>query len=368
MIAEAQLAELRAPSQVRVPETVSRTSIIVVNFNGGSRLQACLQSLVDYVGAGSEVILVDNASSDDSASDAERAFPQVTLVRSSENLGFAGGNNLGVRHAKGDYLAFINPDTIATPGWSETLVAALEAHPSAGLATSRVLLLQDPTRINTCGNEVHCTGLTLCRGMGMDSEALAQAAEVAAVSGAAFAMRRELFDLLCGFDEAFFLYMEDTDLSWRVRLLGYRCLYVPNSVVYHDYTLRFGENKTYYQERNRYLLLLKTLQWRSLVVLSPALLLAELVTWGFVISRERRHLSNKVRAYAWIATNWRQIMAKRRVTQQLRRERDRNLIAMSGYRLRYEQTGAGLAAKLAKAVFDPTFWALRGLALGLMRW
>jgi len=343
-------------------------SIIVVNHNGGALLHACLESLTNDLRPGDEIILVDNASTDGSARAAERAFPAVRVLCSLTNLGFGGGNNLGARHATGEYLAFINPDTVVAPGWLMPLVSALEEDASAGLATSKVLLLQDPSRINTCGNEVHCSGLALCRGMGQDQEMLAEMAEVGAVSGAAFVMRRELFEMLGGFDESFFLYMEDTDLSWRAQLLGYRCLYVPDSVIYHDYALRFGPLKTFYQERNRYLMLLKALRWRSLFVLSPALLLAEIVTWGFVLSRERRHVGNKVRAYGWLVRNWSPVMEKRRQTQVSRRQEDRSLIERTGYRLMYEQTGLGPVARLAQLVFDPTFRVLRGMALGLIRW
>ena len=223
-------------------------------------------------------------------------------------------------------------------------MSALQTEPHAGLATSQLRLLGSPDRINTCGNEVHCTGLTLCRGMGMDTRAFAQPCEVTAVSGAAFAMRRDLFERLGGFDDTFFLYVEDTDLSWRARLAGYRCLYVPSSVVYHDYDLSFGPYKTYYQERNRYLMLLKSLRWPTVLALLPALILAEVVTWAFVLLRERQRAANKLHVYAWLWKHRREIVESRQRTQALRRVRDRSLLAPSTYRLAYEQTGEGLAA------------------------
>ena len=156
--------------------------------------------------------------------------------------------NVGVRSSSGNYLAFLNPDTVVEPGWLDALIAALEADPRAGLATAKILLLDDPARINTCGCDVHYTGLTLCRGMGMGRSALTDPVDVSAVSGAAFVIRRDLFEALSGFDAAYFLYMEDTDLSWRARLAGYSCLYVPTSFVYHDYSLRFGPKKAFYEE------------------------------------------------------------------------------------------------------------------------
>jgi GT2 family glycosyltransferase len=228
--------------------------------------------------------------------------------------------------------------------------------------------MDDPDRVNTCGNQVHYTGLTLCRGMGAPCCDLVAEEPVAAVSGAAFAISRALFFALDGFDERFFLYMEDTDLSWRARLAGFKCICVPRSVAYHHYTLRFGPLKTFYQERNRYLLMLKSLRWRSLLLLLPAFLLAELVTWGFAILRDRRHLANKIRAYAWIVQHWEATMEARRQVQSMRRVPDRDLLAGCTPHLAYEQVGEGPAVHLAHWAFDPLFLTLYWLALRVIRW
>jgi GT2 family glycosyltransferase len=345
-----------------------RASVIIVNYNGGAALKRCLRSLRDDGGRDYELIVVDNASTDGSAEAVERDFPAVQLIRVAANLGFGEGNNVGVRSAAGQFLAFLNPDTVVEPGWLEPLIAPLEADPRIGLTTARILLLDDQQRINTCGNEMHYTGLTLCRGMGADRSALAEPAEVSAISGAAFVIRRDLFEALGGFDGSFFLYMEDADLSWRARLAGYRCWYVPAAVVYHEYALRFGPRKIFYQERNRYLMLLKGMRWPTLLVLLPALLLAEAVTWGFVLARDRRRLANKARAYAWIAEHWDEIMDHRQRTQAFRRVRDRDLIARCAYRLDYDQTGAGGLARLAHLITNPLFFALQRAALALIWW
>ncbi|HEX5415935.1 MAG TPA: hypothetical protein VFZ25_09740, partial [Chloroflexota bacterium] len=130
----------------------------------------------------------------------------------------------------------------------------------------------------------------------------------------------------------------------------------------------FGPSKTFYQERNRYLLLLKSLRWKTLVALTPGLLLAECVTWGFVLAKERRNPANKLRAYAWILRHWREIQAARRGTLARRGRSDRDLIAGCGYRLEFEQTGKGVAATLAHALLDPLFRACHRLALAVIRW
>nr|MDA8219853.1 glycosyltransferase family 2 protein [Dehalococcoidales bacterium] len=198
-------------------KTDVQVSVIVVNYNGRPHIGQCLHSLLADRRQDREIILVDNASTDGSADYVEQAFPQVRLIRNERNEGFGQANNLAAGVANGNYLAFLNPDTVVEPNWLDPLIATLEANPQAGLATSQVLLLSDPKVVNTCGSEVHQTGLTLCRGMGEPRDAFPLIEEVDAVSGAAFAMPRYLFWALGGFDPDFFLYMEDTDLSWRAR-------------------------------------------------------------------------------------------------------------------------------------------------------
>jgi GT2 family glycosyltransferase len=352
------------PTLIHPLSPESRCSVIIVGYNHRTDLLRCLASLRGSTAA--EIILVDNGSSDGTAEAISALFPEVHLVRSCENLGFGRACNLGARLANGHALAFLNPDTLVTPGWLEALVQALNRDPKAGLATSKVLLLHDRERINTCGNDVHLTGLTLCRGLGSPWDSLTDASEVAAVSGAAFAIHRELFWRLGGFDPTFFLYLEDTDLSLRARLAGYHCVYVPDSIVYHHYRLRFAPLKIYFQERNRYLILLKTYCWRTLCLLIPVLLLAELITWGFVLLWHRRRWRDKASAYLWIARHGRDVLAQRRATQVLRRVGDGALLAQAVGRLDYYQTGQGLAPRLARIVFDPFFLLWRRLAIKVL--
>jgi GT2 family glycosyltransferase len=339
-----------------------RASIVIVGYNSREALKGCLDSLHNAGLQDAEVLLVDNSSQDGTAEWARAAHPEARVIRSETNLGFGGGCNLGAGQARGEYLAFLNPDTTVEPGWLEALIEALEQNPWAGLATSRIVLINDPQRINTCGNEVHVSGLTLCRGMGASRAAYNRPEAVAAVSGAAFALRRALFEQLGGFDAGCFLYMEDTDLSLRARLAGYGCLYVPGSVVHHDYQLTFGPRKVYYQERNRYRMLLKVYRGRTLLALLPALLLAELAAWGFVLLRDRRP-GNKLAAYAWVLRHRNEIRQQRRHVQSMRRVSDRELLSACTYRLAFEQTGDGAISRLAHLALDPLFYLLKNAAL-----
>ena len=340
----------------------TRASIIVVNFNGRQHLERCLRSVLPTISSGDEILVVDNGSTDGSADWVQREFPSVRVVPSPINGGFGYGCNLGARHAQGGYLVFLNPDTAVEKGWLEPLLAALDDRQVA-LATSLILLMDDPERVNTAGNNVHFTGLALCRGAGAPLRALTEPADVAAVSGAAFAVRRSVWEMLGGLDESFFVYVEDTDLSWRARLAGYVCRWVSESVVYHRYALRFGEGKIFYQERNRYQMLLKTLRWPTLLSLLPALLLTEGVTWGYVLLYQPRRWAEKLRAYLWVIRHWRELMTRRRAVQAIRRIRDRDLLAVCIHRLDYEQTGAGWVAHWAHRLLDPIFWILHRLVL-----
>lgn len=357
------------------PASSLTASLILVNYNGRADLVRCLDSIYDHLDLPDsppdgqlEVVVVDNASRPGELDGLAQRYPGVAWIESSQNLGFAGGCNLGARQARGEALVFLNTDTIVTPGWLESLLAPLAADPRVGLVTAQVRLFSDPGRLNTAGNEIHISGLTLCRAANLPVEQAGRATQVSAVSGAAFAMRRALFEALGGFDSDYFMYMEDTDLSWRARLAGYRCWYAPDSVVYHNYRLRFRPAKTYYQERNRYQTLLKNLRWGSLLALLPVLLLAELVTWGYVLAFERRQWADKPRAYAWIVRHWGDLMRKRRLAQAQRAADDRQVLREHSTRLDFEQTGRGALPTTAHLLFDPLFLVFQRLALLLIRW
>jgi GT2 family glycosyltransferase len=345
-----------------------RASVVIVSYNAQQKLMACLQSVLRSLPEGAELIVVDNASSEGNADAVAAAFPEIHLICAERNLGFAGGCNLGSRHARGQSLVFLNPDTLVEPGWLEALIAPFEGNDRIGLVTARILLMAEPDRINTCGNDVHLTGLTLCRGMGRARDSYPAVEEVGAVSGAAFAIRRALFEKLGGLDEEMVLYVEDTDLSWRARLAGYATVYTPHSIVLHDYELRITRLKVFWQERNRYLMLLKSLRWPTLLALLPAFFAAELVTWGFVLLKDRGSIANKLHAYGWILANWRTVMRKRRETQELRAVPDRRLIQSTGFALDFDQTASGAVARFARYLFNPLFFVLRAVCLAVVWW
>src|SRR6185369_16545927 len=360
---------LRPLAHARGPAAAPhRASIIIVSYNARAKLLACLASISSRLPECCQIIVVDNASSEGNADAVEADFPDVTVIRSTVNLGFAGGCNLGVLRSDGEFLAFINPDTIVERDWLSALIAPLEAKDRVGLSTSRILLLDQPETINACGCNVQLAGLILCRGTGRSKESYPRAEHVAAISGASFAIRRDLFESLGGFDEDMFLYGEDTDLSWRAGLAGWLTEYVPDSIVFHDYRLRIAGLRVFWNERNRYLMLLKSLKWKTLVLLTPAYVIAELITWGFVLLSDRDNIRNKLKAYKWIIDNWGRVIEKRRATQALRVITDREMLRRTTFAVDFRQAASRPVAGAASLIFNSLFFVLRGIALALVWW
>lgn len=343
-------------------------SVIIVSHNGQRHLRECLPSVCGQDYPDFQVLVVDNGSSDGSAGFVESEFPSVKVIMNEVNLGFGRANNAGAKQATGEYLAFLNQDTVVEPRWLSGLVSALEEHPEAALATPKILLSTEPAKINACGNQSHYTGLSFCRGAGQPADSFSALEKVNAVSGAAFVIRSDVFHELRGFDEDFFLYMEDIDLSWRARLCGHSCIYVPDSIVLHDYALTFGPDKSYFQERNRWLMLLKNLRWRTIALLLPALLLSEFITWGWIVVRDTRNIDNKARAYGWIMRNWRAVGKSRSQVQAQRCVTDRDLIRECESTLAYGQLAGGAIVGAARLVFDPFLTLFRSALLWVMRW
>jgi len=216
-----------------------RTSVIVLNYNGRPWLAQCLEALVVQRG-NAELIVVDNASSDGSI-EAARAWPAVRVVQLPENVGYAAGNNVGARVASAtDYLVFLNNDTEVRPGWLAALVHALDRYPQVALATSHIVRLEDPSIVDSAGDGYLHAGGAYKRWHGEARPAGPGVEEVFGACGAGFAIRRRVFESLGGFDEDFFMVYEDVDLSYRARLAGWTCVYVPTAVVRHAGSASLG--------------------------------------------------------------------------------------------------------------------------------
>ena len=231
-------------------------SVIVVNWNGKAYLGECLNSLRNQTFLDFELIVVDNGSTDGSFEFVQSHFPEFGhILRNPENMGFARGNNQGIRAARGKYVALLNNDAQADSHWLEELVKVAEEHQRVGMLASKIYLQGSPGVIDNVGHLIYRDGLNRGRGrLEEDHGQFDEKEEVFFPSGCAAFYRQEMLEEIGLFDEDFFAYGDDTDIGLKGRLAGWKCLYVPSAVVYHRYSQSSGSYsplKAFYVERNR---------------------------------------------------------------------------------------------------------------------
>jgi GT2 family glycosyltransferase len=240
-------------------------SVVLVNYQGADDTITALDHLreVDWPADRLQVIVVDNASSDGSEERIRQAAPDVEVHQSGANLGFAGGCNLGVAQAKGEFTAFLNSDAKPHPQWIRAAVAEFQADAEVGCVASKVLTW-DGARTDYVDAAMTWFGMGYKPTIGSpDSTAYDRPQDVLFATGSAMFIRTELFRSVGGFDDRYFMFFEDVDLGWRLNLLGHRVRYVPGSVAYHRHHAsikRFGDfREMFLLERNALMTLYKNL-------------------------------------------------------------------------------------------------------------
>lgn len=239
-----------------------RVSFVVVNWNRRDLLEQCLQSIAQQSAGDFEVVLVDNGSIDGSLDCLQGLpLPSVTLIRNSTNLGFAQAVNQGIRRARGRLIALVNNDIRLDRRWLEEIQHGFDLQERAGMCAGKILLAQEPGRIDKVGHLLYPDGQNYGRGhREEDRGQYDRVEEVLWPDGAAAIYRTELFQDVGLFDESFFAYGEDAELGLRARLRGWKCLYIPTAVAYHHHSATLGPyspRKIFLVERNRIWLAVK---------------------------------------------------------------------------------------------------------------
>ena len=256
-------------------------SIIIVNWNGERFLPDCLEAVFSQTRAPDEVIVIDNGSDDGSLAAIEKYRDNIVVIESSKNLGFAAACNLGALEAKGDWLIFLNPDAFPDTDWLDSYESAIRRNPNV-VSFTGLLLSQDRCCIDGAGDVYHISGLAWRRLHGTPvSQAAAFEQQVFSACGASSVVKREIFIAVGGFDEDFFCYMEDVDLGFRLQLLGYQCLLVPDAVARHIGSASTGirsEFVTYHGHRNLEWTFVKNMPIVILLTVLPLHLLLILVS------------------------------------------------------------------------------------------
>jgi len=317
-------------------------SVIVVSYNSGAYLAECLTALtLAEPTLPTETLVVDNASTDNSLVVLEewaRQHPDLQIVRSQVNRGYAGGVNLGLAQAQGTYVAVLNPDMRVSPGWLTRLVAFLEEHSAVGAVNPLIVLQDSEGRINAAGQDVHLTGLGFNRWLGQPrSRAGAEPLQVSGIQGGAFVIRRSLLEQMGGWDDSGFLYHEDVELSWTLQLMGYDLYCLPAVTVWHHYHLTMYPEKLFLLERNRLAMLLTHLEALSLCGLTLFLLCTECLMWSYCWLRGWTFLKAKAASYQWIIQNQETLRRRKLFLHSLRRRTDGQVLQRLNWGYAWDQ-------------------------------
>jgi GT2 family glycosyltransferase len=274
-----------------------KISIIIVTYNSSKYINKCVNSILTQEYPLSyyplEIIVVDNCSID-ATRNMLLEFNDIKIILNDSNTGYGRGNNLGVKHSTGQFLVIMNPDTIVEPHWLEELIEPIINNKK--MITTPKILVYDSSIINTCGNIIHFTGLGFTRGYGAKPDTFSIPEYVCEMSGCCFAIKKEDYIGLGGFDESIFMYHDDVDLACRALLNGFKILFVPSSIIRHDFKLNVLPQKIYYLEKGRYMILRKYFSRRYLMLMAPSLLVVELLTFGYSMRYGSEGITYKLKA------------------------------------------------------------------------
>jgi GT2 family glycosyltransferase len=329
-----------------------RASAIVLAHGAEPTLVACVAALV--ADGADDIVVVDNDAAPGPL-EAVRQMPGVRVLAAGRNLGYSGGCNYAASHATGDVLVFVNSDALVQPGALAALVRRV-AEPDVGLASASIRLAEDPAVLNTVGNPVHYLMFSWVGSLGEPAADHTELTEVASITGVTFAVRREVWDALGGFDADYVAYCEDVYLSLRAWQAGYRVVHEPHAVVLHHYDFARNPAKFYLLERNRLLnlLLLPERRTRRLVCL-PALV----VEGGVLLVAIRDGWArDKVDGWRWLVAHRRSLAGRRRAIQATRTVPDRDLARLLRGPLDPPAgLGPGVPAPVSRALARYWSWA-----------
>lgn len=262
-------------------------SIIILNYNANELLLNCVESVLKTNYMNMELIIVDNASTDKSHLKCKEKFSSITLIENKDNLGYCEGNNVGIRHARGDFIVILNPDTVVTSNWLQELISSYQKT-GEGLYQPKILSLYENNVIQSTGNMLHLFGFGFARDKGIiDNNQRDKMEQIGYASGTCLFTSSKILKKVGMLDSFLFLYHDDLDLGWRAAQIGIRSYYVPSSVIYHveSYSLKWSAKKFYWLERNRRYCMLTHYSKDTRKKMKIPLALAEVMVWLFYLSK-----------------------------------------------------------------------------------
>jgi len=313
-------------------ENIPLVSIIIVNLNGKHFLEKCLQSLSKLSYKNTEFIIVDNDSSDDSIEFIKKNFSFIKIIKLDKNYGFAKPNNIGAKASKGDYLLFLNNDTIPNFDFVSHLVQVIEKDPKIAICQSLLLKLDDT--VDSAGDFIDTLGRAF------NSKIIPKKVEpIFSARGASMLVRRKIFFDLNGFDEVFFVSFEDVDLGWRARIEDYQVVIVPNSIVYHlggETIKKLKQEIQFHGSKNSIILRLTNFELsfalKSSIILFFVIFLKRFFKINVIQNSEKSvsipPISTVASALVWVIKNLKYVLKKRKSINSKRIISTKKLIEM----------------------------------------
>jgi len=293
-----------------IDKTNPLVSIIVLNYNAGELLHNCIESIFKTSHENIEVIVVDNASVDQSHKKCKEKFDKIRLIENKQNLGYCEGNNIGIREAKGQFVIILNPDTIVESNCITELISAYEKY-GDGLYQPKIISLYEKNILQSTGNMLHLFGFGFARDKGvLDSLQRNDIEQIGYASGTCLFTSQKVLNKVDLLDSFLFLYHDDLDLGWRAAHLGIKSYYVPLATIYHaeSYSLKWSSKKFYWLERNRKYCILTHYSKDTYKKMQPYLMQVEFMVWLFYFSKG--FLGTKIRAELDIRKNKKHILEK----------------------------------------------------------
>jgi len=313
-------------------------SIIIPHWNGIDIITECLKSLEKVTYPNIEIIVVDNNSTDDSVNHIRKIFPNVIIFENEKNEGYAGGCNRGSEIAKGEYLLFLNNDTIHEPNWIEPLVQILEKNTNIAAVQPKILNYYKKNLFDYAGGAGGIMDILVfpfARGrifneQEVDTYQYNSKSEIFWSSGTAFLARKTTFESAGKFDELFFAHMEEIDLCWRFHLLGFDVWSEPSSVVYHKNAVSlpmYTEKKYYLNHRNSLIMLLTNYSLPLTLYILPIRCALDIVAIIYaILNGDWKHIKGIAKAHAWIVFHPRKLLRKRSDIKALRKVKDKTIL------------------------------------------
>ncbi len=282
---------------------MNQVTVIIPNFKGADCIRPCLDSLRNQDYMDYDLIVVDNHSDDGSDDIVEREYPEARLIRLSDNFGFSRAVNEGIKAAKTPYVLLLNNDTTADKSFVRKMVEAISADDRIFSVSAKMLQMDAPDRIDGAGDLYSAWGWAFARGKGKKSSRYTKKCDVFASCGGAAVYRRKILDEIGWFDEFHFAYLEDVDIGYRARIMGYRNVYEPEAVVWHKGSgttgSRYNDFKVRISARNNMYVVMKNMPSLQILLNLPFLLVGFGVKALFFICKGygRPYLSGIKRGY-----------------------------------------------------------------------